>query len=152
MLSSTAVSRLELGLGYFRSLDLEAQGRTWLVTTGGFGAFNPSSTPHGELMRRYLVARGMPPAQILPFIDSSGTIGDGLGSARLIAARGAAERRVVLVTSAFHMPRARIIFTRALPGVEVVPIEDRDAGTPDQRMHEERALRNLDRELPSTAR
>jgi uncharacterized SAM-binding protein YcdF (DUF218 family) len=150
-LSAAAVSRLETGLDYFRHLDRDAQSRTLVATTGGFGAFNRSGVPHGELMRRYLVAHGLPESQMLPFIDSNGTIDDGLGVARLIAGRGPGDRRVVLVTSAFHMPRARIIFSRAVPGVEIVPIAADDNGTPEQRMHEERALRNLDRELPPPA-
>jgi hypothetical protein len=147
-LSPVAVSRLDTALAYFRSLGGSDRDRTRFVTTGGFGAFNPSSVPHGELMNRYLVANGLPESMLLPFINSNGTIDDGLGVARLRDEMGLTDSSVVIITSAFHMPRASMIFSRAMPGAEVLTISDRDTGTPQQALHEQRAMRNLDRELP----
>ena len=147
-LSPAAVSRLDTALDYFRSLSERDRDNTRVVTTGGFGAFNPSAVPHGELMNGYLVANGLPESALLPFINSNGTIDDGLGVARLRGEAGLAGSRVVIVTSAFHMPRASAIFCRAMPGVELLTISDRDPGTPEQQQHEQRAMRNLDHELP----
>lgn len=147
-LSPTALWRLDTALRYYRSLGDADKDRTQFVTTGGFGAFNPSSVPHGELLNRYLIANGVRDTAVLPYIYSNGTIDDGLGVARLVAERGAESVRLVLVTSAFHMPRARTIFTRLMPGVRLSAIPDGNTGTPEQRMHERRAMANLEKELP----
>jgi hypothetical protein len=146
-LSPTAVSRLDTALGYFRSLsDVEKEG-TRLVTTGGFGAFNPSSIPHGELMNRYLIANGLAETVLLPYIHSHGTIDDGVKTARLVAERGPEGLHLVLVTSAFHMPRAGEIFTRLMPGVRLSTVADGNMGTPEQQLHERRAMATLDLDL-----
>lgn len=148
-LSPTAVSRLDTALGYFRSLSDAEKAGTRLVTTGGFGAFNPSSVPHGELMNRYLIANGLAETVLLPYIHSHGTIDDGVGAARLVAEGGTDGLRLVLVTSAFHMPRACAIFTRLMPGLRLSTMPDGNTGTPEQQMHEARAMATLDLELPA---
>lgn len=148
-LSPVAISRLETALAYLGKLNASERARARLVTTGAFGPFNRSPVPHGVLMGRYLVARGVPEDALLPFIPSHGTIEDGLGAARLLSGAGRGVRRLVLVTSRFHMERARTIFARTLPGVDVLTVPDDDPGTPDQQRHERRAMANLDRELPA---
>jgi hypothetical protein len=67
--------------------------------------------------------------------------------ARLLAEIGLVGK-LVIVTSRFHMQRARTIFGRVLSGIDVLTISDDDPGTPDQQWHERRAMANLDRELP----
>ncbi len=148
-LSPVALSRLRTALDYFSHLEGVERSRTKLVTTGGFGSFNPSAGPHGALMNRYLIARGLPEDALLPFIPSSGTIQDGLGVARLLSETAPKVGRLVIVTSRFHMERARTIFARVLPGIEILTLSDDDLGTPDQQWHERRAMANLDRELPT---
>jgi len=149
-LSPVAISRLETALAYFGHLEEGERAQTKLVTTGAFGVFNPSPMPHGVLMARYLVSRGLPEDAVLPYIPSNGTIEDGLGAAKLLSEAGMAPEKLVLVlvTSRFHMERARCIFARALPGVDLLAVADDDAGTADQQEHERRAMANLDRELP----
>jgi uncharacterized SAM-binding protein YcdF (DUF218 family) len=148
-LSPAARSRLDTALDYFGRLDEDERALTRMVTTGAFGSFNPSPVPHGVLMARYLVANGVPEDALLPFIPSNGTIQDGSGAARLLSEAGLAVGKLVIVTSRFHMERARTIFARVLPGMDIVTVTDDDLGTPEQQRHERRAMANLDRELPA---
>jgi uncharacterized SAM-binding protein YcdF (DUF218 family) len=92
----------------------EADGRT-LVLQGG--SPHPRAASIAGLMASYARSRGLPAAAIRTEAES----GDTWENAEL-AARLAPQvpRRVVLVTSAMHMPRARLAFAHA--GFDVCPI------------------------------
>lgn len=75
--------------------------------------------PQPELYRRLLVDGGVPDEDIRPY-------GRALDSTRAEAAAFAEAfpgvKRILLVTSPYHVPRARLIFQQALPGVEVLAV------------------------------
>lgn len=68
----------------------------------------------GEVVAPELLTESAP-FEVLSFVpEPSTTRGEARAVARLASARG--WRRVLVVTSSYHVPRARLIFGRALPG------------------------------------
>jgi uncharacterized SAM-binding protein YcdF (DUF218 family) len=102
------------GLEAYRQL--RAAGRpARLIFTGGWWPLQPSLPPEGETLRRHALALGLSAADLITTGRVSNTADEALAVAGLLP-RGS---RVVLVTSAFHMPRARRLFERQ--GLQVVP-------------------------------
>ena len=96
-----------------------------LVFTGAWLPWEPEAVPEGELLGGYARAMGVPADGIVTTGPVTNTAEEARAVATLLrerrsapADRGAAPR-VLLVTSAFHMPRARRLFERA--GLTVVP-------------------------------
>ncbi len=115
-LSQVAKARCE------KAAELAAQFPEYLILpTGGFGAFNRTTRPHGELLRDYLVTLGTARERILPHTNSSNTVEDAL-FARNILVR-CRRSKVIVVTSDFHMRRASYIFRRTLPDFDLTFIE-----------------------------
>ena len=73
--------------------------------------------PEGEQLAKRAIAMGIPESRIL----LTGTVTNTADEAREVRALMdfSGMRRVILITSSFHMPRAETLFRRA--GVEVVP-------------------------------
>lgn len=86
-----------------------------LVLSGG--TIHADEEPEAQAMRRFLVDMGVPAGAMLLEGRSSNTTENAAETARLLDARGI--RRILLVTSALHMRRARGLFERA--GFDVVP-------------------------------
>ena len=110
---------------------------------------------------RALLARGVPPARIWAETASLDTIGNAY-FARVIHADPAGLRRLLVVNSAFHMPRTRLVFdwVFGLPpadppfvvGYHAVP--DRgltEAGLEARRAKEAARVADLRRTIPRTA-
>lgn len=87
-----------------------------LVVTGG-SPF-PGGAPEAPVVRRFLVDLGVPARKIAVEPESRDTAENAAFTVRLMA-RDGLPRRAILVTSAFHMRRARFLFERE--GVEVLP-------------------------------
>ncbi len=95
---------------------LRAQGfRPRLIFTGGWWPTQPQLRPEGDELRLRAIALGLPPADLL----STARVRNTAEEARAIAALLPHGAAVVLVTSAFHMPRAQRLFERQ--GLPVVP-------------------------------
>ena len=75
-------------------------------------------TSEAQAMRELLVDMGVPDAAMLLEEDSRNTKQNALFSARLLRSRGV--QKILLVTSALHMPRARALFEAQ--GLDVVPV------------------------------
>lgn len=80
------------------------------------GGSRPEEAPEAEGMRRFLLDLGVPASAILLESASRNTAGNAELTAQMLRQRQV--RRIILVTSALHMPRARRAF-EAL-GLEVV--------------------------------
>jgi uncharacterized SAM-binding protein YcdF (DUF218 family) len=78
-----------------------------LLMTGG-PTLHP--TPEADIMRAMALAAGLAPERVVAETCSLNTIQNALHSAPIAAERG--WRRLVLVTDAYHLPRARYIFAR----------------------------------------
>ena len=106
-----------------------------VLPTGGFGDhFNRSARPHHEWLARALAQRGLPTRRLLPGVASSHTGED----AAMVADAVGAVAPLVVVTSDFHVERARWHFRAALPGR---PIEFRGAPSDTISPHDLERLR-----------
>lgn len=92
-----------------------------ILVSGGSGAFNQkkSEPRECELVQHTLLAFGVKPKDILLEDQSRNTYENAQFTANLLNDKGVTEP-VVLVTSAFHLPRAIACFKKA--GIEVEPV------------------------------
>jgi len=105
---------------FFGGVDLLQAGKApLLMFTGGASSANPNAPLEGELLTALAVRVGVPADRIV----STGRVGNTADEADAIVAllreRSALPARILLVTSAFHMPRASHLFGRV--GLTVVP-------------------------------
>jgi uncharacterized SAM-binding protein YcdF (DUF218 family) len=89
-----------------------------LLLTGGYGAhFNTTDRPHAAYLKEYLLNRAVPRQAIVEFAESSNTLEDASLSKVIVLKYGAPE--IVVVTSDYHLDRARAIFEREFADTEV---------------------------------
>ncbi|MEL6373202.1 MAG: YdcF family protein [Pseudomonadota bacterium] len=88
-----------------------------LVFSGGIGALIPRGPPGARAVAQFWRATGIAPARVLVERRSRDTHENAVMSAALL--RPKPQQRWLLVTSAFHMPRASALFRRA--GFRVLP-------------------------------
>jgi uncharacterized SAM-binding protein YcdF (DUF218 family) len=82
-----------------------------LLLTGGYGAhFNTTGRPHADYLKRWLVEHGVPASAFLPFAESRNTLEDAALARPIVVAAGA--REAIVVTSDYHLERARFVFER----------------------------------------
>ncbi len=121
-----------------------------LLLTGGYGQhFNTTSRPHAAYLRQRLVSLGVAESRFLPDALSRNTLEDaGLSKPIVLEHAG---RYLVVVTSDYHVPRARFLFEREFADTEValffVPSvtdeADCDLELSPLKVHEKRALARL---------
>jgi uncharacterized SAM-binding protein YcdF (DUF218 family) len=106
---------------------IAAERAPWLVFTGGWSPRSPDAAPEGDVNRLDAIALGVAPERILTTGPVRNTAEEAEAVAALLrqpgigdadAAEGAAPH-VLLVTSAYHMPRAALLFEGA--GLRVTP-------------------------------
>jgi len=92
-----------------------------LIFTGGWIPWLPNARPEGEVLIDYAADLGIPRDRMVTTPKVVNTEEESRAVADLLSKRlGAnAAPRVLLVTSAFHMRRAQLLFTRA--GLDAVP-------------------------------
>jgi uncharacterized SAM-binding protein YcdF (DUF218 family) len=101
---------------FFAGIDLfKAEKAPLLVFTGGTLPWLPDSPPEGQVFKEFAGRLGVPIDRILVTADVQNTEDE----AREIRARLGKQNTIILVTSAVHMPRARLLFDAF--GFEVVP-------------------------------
>jgi uncharacterized SAM-binding protein YcdF (DUF218 family) len=112
-LSSIAKERCELALSEY------AKRPHWkFLLTGGYGAhFNTTEQPHAAYVKRHLVSRGVPAQEILDFVESTNTLQDASLSKPIVLKYGIPE--IVVITSDYHIDRARYVFQREFAGTGV---------------------------------
>lgn len=89
-----------------------------LLLTGGTGAFFGKGVSEAPLAKQFLLDLGIPHADILVEAGSRNTNENAMFTAKLLSAEQK-QRTSLLVTSAFHMRRARACFRKA--GISVQP-------------------------------
>jgi uncharacterized SAM-binding protein YcdF (DUF218 family) len=88
------------------------------LLTGGHGAhFNTTEQPHAAYVKRHLVSRGVPAQEILDFVESTNTLQDASLSKPIVLKYGIPE--IVVITSDYHIDRARYVFQREFAGTGV---------------------------------
>lgn len=109
---SDAVDRIIAGRSLFRA------GKAPLViVTGGSGLLSQAGEPEAVTLRRWLIAEQIPGTAVIEESASRNTAENAAETAKIAQARGI--RRIILVTSAFHMLRSQMCFEKA--GFEVIP-------------------------------
>jgi uncharacterized SAM-binding protein YcdF (DUF218 family) len=140
-LSSIAKERCHQAMSDFRT-----NAGSSIIPTGGWGEhFNTTSQPHGHYSRAYLVAHGVPEEAFVECVESSNTVEDARLCRPLVERYG--FRRLVVVTSDFHVARAQFLFTREFPDIALtfsgarthLPEEDLQKRI----LHEQKALARL---------
>jgi uncharacterized SAM-binding protein YcdF (DUF218 family) len=113
VLYSIAKERCELALVEF------ARRPHWkLLLTGGYGEhFNRTDKLHASYVKAYLVERGIPSQAIVEFAESTNTLQDASLSKPIVLKYRVPE--IVVVTSDYHLDRARFIFEREFADTEV---------------------------------
>ncbi len=109
---------------FFGSLELVRAGRApLLVFTGAAVSWEPDAPLDGAVLAAAAEANGMPANQIAV----TGRIGNTAEEARevlqLLRGRGQSQPHIILVTSAFHMPRARQQFEERGMTVDPFPVD-----------------------------
>jgi|SRR3990167_6856023 len=120
-----------------------------ILLTGGFGEhFNTTKKPHAYYARQFLIKNGIPERDILEFAESRYTVEDALLSKPIVEHYGI--ERIVVVTSDFHMKRARYIFERVFDGFELEFSEAKTNFSPEEyqklNAHEKKELERLKKE------
>ncbi len=105
-----AADRFEGGIDLFK-----ARKAPLLVFTRGKMPWQPDAIPEGELLSRRAVLLGVPQSSIRLTAKVGNTADEAVAAAKLLGDR----KKIILVTSAFHMRRALFMFENA--GFEVVP-------------------------------
>ena len=77
--------------------------------------FNTTSTPHSQYIKRYLISKRIPEAHFLPIVESRFTFEDATLSQRIIKGYGITS--VILITSDFHLARAKFVFSGVFPTI-----------------------------------
>ncbi|MFY8149385.1 MAG: YdcF family protein [Prochlorococcaceae cyanobacterium] len=110
----TDADRFFAGLEAFQQLS-QAGPQPLLLFTGGWWPTRPSTPPEGEVLRQRALDLGIPAARLATTAKVRNTAEE----ASAVAALLPNSSTIVLVTSAFHMPRAQRLFERQ--GLRVIP-------------------------------
>ena len=86
-----------------------------LVFTGGKMPWNKAKKTEGDVLKEYTISNGIPSEKIFVTKDVENTADEAVAVKELISS----SKRIILVTSAFHMYRAKMLFEKQ--GFEVVP-------------------------------
>lgn len=109
-LHSIGIERCEYALRLHR-----ANPEWRLLLTGGYGThFNTTGRPHAHYVREWLVAHGAEPDAFLPYAESRNTLEDASLARPIVLEAGA--QLAVVVTSDYHVDRARFVFEREFAG------------------------------------
>lgn len=113
--SSYSLGRIDHGLKRFR----EEPGAYFLFTDGGLARENGT-----EWMRQYLTRAGVPGDRLLLEDRAAATQQNFEFGKKLLEEKGLADARVILVTSAVHLPRAYYTARRYGMTPEVDPLQE----------------------------
>lgn len=105
---------------FFGGIELYQAGKAPLIIfTGGWFPYAPSAPLEGDVSAGFAKALGVPAERILTTGRVVNTIEESVEVAKIVKGRTPRISKILLVTSAFHMPRARTLFESA--GFEVLP-------------------------------
>jgi uncharacterized SAM-binding protein YcdF (DUF218 family) len=107
-LDKEAVIRLTEGIRLYHQLE----GKAKLILSGYSGLFDP--TPHAQIQRKLAQALGIPSEDIIVVPTAKDTEDEAYAARKITQ-----NAPVILVTSAYHMPRAVIWFKKA--GLDPIP-------------------------------
>lgn len=102
----------------FGGIELYSAGKALkLIFTGGRIPWNKAKINEGNVLKEYAITMGIPKANILVGKDANNTYEEAITIKQLLNY----ENKIILVTSAFHMSRAKKIFEKM--GFKVIPFK-----------------------------
>jgi uncharacterized SAM-binding protein YcdF (DUF218 family) len=108
---------------FFGGIELFKAGKApRLMFTGGATPSQPNDPAEGDILRKWAIEFGVPEASV----STTGRVVNTLEEARAVAQQlggGTRPGRVLLVTSAFHMPRAARVFRASGLEVQEFPVD-----------------------------
>ncbi len=114
------VDRFEGGIELYR-----ARKAPKLIFTRGQLPWQRDWVPEGELLARRAARLGVPKSAMLLTGVAGNTAEEAKSTARLLRLGSGRPKRIILVTSAFHMRRAALLFRQAGFRVEPYPVDFR---------------------------
>lgn len=108
VLTDDSLKRLLTGFVLQKKLNIP------IILSGGSRITN---LPESEVMKMVLIEMGLDKSKIYTDVNSRDTLGNAIFTKRICEANG--FRRVILVTSAYHMPRSVLTFKQV--GLQVIP-------------------------------
>lgn len=124
---SEAVERFEGGIAL-----MQAGRASHLVFTGARREWLGQPTTEGAELARFAVQRGVPAEKILVTRLIDNTAGEAAAVAEMMKARG--WKRVIVVTSAWHMRRAAMLFRQAGVDFQPFPVDFHSDSTHSARL------------------
>ena len=109
-----AVDRFEGGIDLFKAGKAPV-----IVFTRGQMPWQTYSVPEGDLLARRALLLGVPERAIRLTETVGNTADEAVAARKLLGVGTGRAKSIILVTSAFHMPRARFLFEQA--GFKVIP-------------------------------
>ena len=142
VLSEMAESRVKV------CLSLYEKENTCIILTGGYGAhFNVTEKPHAFYLKEALLKNGIPESAILSLVESRHSVEDATESKSIIEEINPEE--VLVVTSDYHLQRAKIIFSAVFSQSEVFKFIPASSEKVDSKIlrplldHEKTAVKDL---------
>lgn len=83
-----------------------------IIFSGGSGALGKGEIKEAEVLREFIIERGVAPDDLILEANSSNTYQNARETALILDKMDFKERSVILITSAFHMPRALRCFKK----------------------------------------
>lgn len=106
---------------FFGGLELYESGKTpLLIFTGGLLPWQTGQEPEGEVLRRFAIRMGVSGDAVLVSGSALNTQQESLSVKKLL---GEKVMNIILVTSAFHMPRAQMLFEQVGFNVTPYPVD-----------------------------
>lgn len=121
IVKSDGVAKLQWGGAdrFFKAVEYaKLHPRLYLVFTNEKLPWMDFSSGTGKLLTYYAISFGVLPEQVLITRDVQNTQDEAIEVARLLRSKGI--KKIILVTSAFHMQRALFLFSNA--GLEIRPM------------------------------
>lgn len=125
---TTGTSEWNDGDRFWGGIELYRAGKApWLVFTGGWVPWQPELTPEGKVLRAWARSQGVPDSSIQVTGKVTNTAEEAAAVATLLpklsSVEGSKPKTILLVTSAFHMPRAQRLFEQEGLVVQPYPVD-----------------------------
>ena len=110
---------------FFAGIELYRFGKgNKLIFTGGFNPYNPDLPPEGSIYSEEVQAFGIPKRDILSTYPVLNTKQEAKAIKQLLDKKIPSKpKKIILVTSAFHMTRAKFIFEKEGISVQPFPVD-----------------------------
>jgi len=117
--TSSAVNRFDAGVELFK-----AGKAPLLIFTGGWAPWRPDARPVGEILAERALALGISREHIFVTDKVTNTAEEARAVTRKLRdMSGTDKSRIILVTSAFHMRRSRLLFEHAGVSIIAFPVD-----------------------------